>query len=81
MNYPGKRNQLDTLKLVWVAMIPFLAGLLDIAMNNNAIPCDWIKAILVPIYEGGDRSVVENYRSVSLNSVVWPKMEQGLAGT
>ena len=40
MNYPGKRNQLDTLKLVWVAMIPFLAGLLDIAMNNNAIPCD-----------------------------------------
>jgi len=72
---------LDTLKLVWVAMIPFLAGLLDIAMNNNAIPGDWIKAILVPIYEGGDRSVVENYRPVSLNSVVWPKMEQVLAGT
>ena len=30
-------------------MIPYLARLLDIVMNNNAIPGDWKKAIVVPI--------------------------------
>jgi len=39
-------------------MIPYLARLLDITMNNNAIPGDWKKAMVVPIYKGGDRSVV-----------------------
>jgi hypothetical protein len=28
-----------------------LARLLDITMNNDAIPDDWKKAIMVPIYE------------------------------
>jgi len=39
-------------------MIPHLVRLLDITMNNNAIPGDWKKAIVVPIYKGEDRSVV-----------------------
>jgi len=51
-------------------MIPYLARLLDIMMNNNVIPGDWNKAIVVPIYKGGDGSVVGNYRPVSLISVV-----------
>jgi hypothetical protein len=38
------------LKLHGEAMIPYLARLLDITMNNNAIPGDWKKAIVVPIY-------------------------------
>jgi hypothetical protein len=47
-------------------MIPYYARLLDITINNNAIPRDWKKAIVVLIYKGGDRSVVRNYRPVSL---------------
>jgi len=47
--------------------------LLDITMNNNAIPGDWKKAVVIPIYKGGDRSVVGNYRPVSLTSVVCKK--------
>jgi len=39
-------------------MIPYLARLLDITMNNNAIPSDWKKAIVVPTYKGADQSVV-----------------------
>jgi len=31
-------------------MIPYLARLLDITMNNNATPGDLKKAIVVPIY-------------------------------
>jgi len=34
-------------------MIPFLARLLDITMNNDAISGYWIKAVVVPIYKGG----------------------------
>jgi hypothetical protein len=58
------------LKLGVEAIIPYLARLLDIKMNNNAIPGDWKEAVVVPIYKGGDRSEVCNYRPVSLTSVV-----------
>jgi hypothetical protein len=61
-------------------MIPYLVRLLEITMNNNAIPGDWKKAIVVPIYKGGDRSVVRNYRPVSLTSVICKQMEYVIAG-
>ena len=35
-------------------MIPFFLRLLDITMNNNVFPGDWVKATVVPIYKGGD---------------------------
>jgi len=62
------------------AMIPYLTRLLDITMNNNAIPGDWKEAIVVPIYKVGDRSVVGNYRPASLTSVVCKQMEHVIAG-
>jgi hypothetical protein len=41
-------------------MIPYLARLLHVAVNNAAIASDWKKAIVVPIYKGGSRSQVSN---------------------
>ena len=41
-------------------MTPYLVRLLAIMMNNNAIPGDWKKAVLVSVYKGGDRSDVGN---------------------
>jgi len=61
------------LKMGGEAMIPYLARLLVIMINNGTIPRDWKKAIVVPIHKGGDRSVVKNYRPVSLTSVVCNK--------
>jgi hypothetical protein len=49
--------------------------LLDITTNNEAIPGDWKTTIVIPIYEGRDRSVVANYRPVSLTSAVCEQME------
>ena len=43
----------EILKLGGEAMIPYLARLLDITMNNNASPGDWITATVVPISKGG----------------------------
>jgi len=61
-------------------MIPYLARLLNITINNGTIPRDWKKAIVVPIHKGGDHSVVKNYRLVSLTSVVCKQMEHVIAG-
>jgi len=44
----------EILKLGREAMIPCLARLLYITLNNNAIPGDWKKAIMVPTYIEGD---------------------------
>ena len=70
----------EILQLGGEAMIPYLARLMDIRMNNNAVPGDWKKAIVVPIYKGGDRSVFGNYRPVSLTSVVGKQLEHVIAG-
>jgi len=60
-------------------MIPYLARLLDITMNNGTLPGDWKRAMVIPIHKGGDQSLVMNYRSVSLTSVVCKQMEHIIA--
>jgi hypothetical protein len=60
-------------------MIPYLALLLDITMNNGTLPGDWEKATVIPIHKGCDLSLVTNYRPVSLNSVVCKQMEHVIA--
>jgi hypothetical protein len=42
----------EILKLGGEAMIPYLARLLVITINNANIPSDWKRAIVVPIYKG-----------------------------
>jgi hypothetical protein len=69
----------EILKLGGEAMIPYLARLLDITMNNGTLPCDWRRATVIPIHKGGDRSLVTNYRPVSLTSVVCKQMEHIIA--
>ena len=61
-------------------MIPYLARLVDITMKNNAIPSDWKRARVVPVYKGGDRSVIGNSRPVSLTSVFCKNMEHVISG-
>jgi len=61
----------EILRFSGVAMIQYLSRLLDITMNNNAVRGDWKIVIVFPIYKGGDRSVIGDYRPVSLTSVVY----------
>jgi len=60
-------------------MSPYLARLLDITMNNINRPGDGKRATVNPIHRGGDRTVVTNYRPVSLPSVVCKQMEHVIA--
>ena len=68
-----------TLKLGGEAMIPYLASLVDVTLNNTSLPDDWRKAIVIPIFKGGDRSTIGNYRPVSLTLVVCKQMEHVIA--
>ena len=67
------------LKLGGEAMIPYLARLLDITINNGTLLCDWRRATVVPVYKSGDRLLVTNYRPVSLTSIVCKQMEHIIA--
>jgi hypothetical protein len=51
------------------AMIPYQARLLDITINNGSIPKDWIKVPDISIHIADNRSVVKNFRPVSLTPV------------
>jgi hypothetical protein len=65
----------EILKLGAEAMIPYLALLFDITVNNATIPSDWKKVTVVPIYKVGDRLMASNYRPIILTSVVCKQME------
>jgi len=45
----------EILKLGGEAMIPYLARLLDITINNGKLPGDWKRATVIPNHKGGDR--------------------------
>jgi hypothetical protein len=69
----------DILKLGGEPMVPYLTRLLDITVNNGSIPDDWKKATVIPVHKGGDRSIIPNYRPVSLTSVICKQMEHAIA--
>jgi len=48
-------------------------------MNNGTLTFDWKRATVIPFHKGGDRSLVTNYRPVSLTLVVCKQMEHVIA--
>ena len=60
-------------------MIPYLARLLDITIKNGTLTADWKRAMVFSVHKCGDRSLVTNYRPVSLCSVVFKQMEHVIA--
>jgi hypothetical protein len=60
----------EILKLGGEAMIPFLASILEISLNNTTIPSDWKRSIVFPVYKGVDRSAVANFIAGYLRQVL-----------
>lgn len=52
-----------------------IAILLNKSMREGTIPKDWKQAYVTPIYKKGPKSIAENYRPISLTSVVCKLME------
>lgn len=69
----------DAIKLGNNAIVPYLRTLFIATLNNNSIPGDWTKAIVIPIHKGGLKSTLDNYRPISLTSQVCKVMEKIIA--
>ena len=53
-----------------------LTRLFNLSLDLGTVPADWRRAIIAPIHKNGDMSDIENYRPVSLTSVVCKAMER-----
>lgn len=53
----------------------YLCRLFQNSLNDGIVPGDWKLARVVPIHKSGQRDRVENYRPVSLTSIVCKVME------
>ena len=45
-------------------------------MSSGTLPKDWTTANIVPIYKKGERCLVNNYRPISLTSIIVKVMEK-----
>jgi hypothetical protein len=66
----GDGITIDYLKLVPRNIVPYLRTMFNVSINNGKLPVDWKKALVIPIHKSGNKSEVNNYRPVSLTSVI-----------
>ena len=50
--------------------IPFLKRLFNVLFSSGLYPKEWAKAIIIPIHKKGDIENTDNYRGVSLLSII-----------
>ena len=60
-------------------MVSYLTRLLGVTVSKTSIPSNWKRALVVCIHIGDDRSLVTDYRPVSLISVFCEQIEHALA--
>ena len=56
------------------------SAVFNISLTSGTVPDDWKLANIVPLYKGGNRSMVKNYRPFSLTSLSWKILNHILAG-
>ena len=53
-----------------------LTRIFQTSLSNREPPADWKVANITPVFKKGDRTEPENYRPISLNSVVVQILER-----
>ena len=52
------------------ALLEWLTRVCKLRVSEEKVPNDWVRAIIVPLYEGkGDRNDCKNYRQIGLLSI------------
>lgn len=51
-------------------VIFFLTRLFNVVFDNGTYPSEWAKAIIIPIFKKGNANLADNYRGVSLLSII-----------
>ena len=57
-------------------LAPILARLFNYTLSRGTLPIDWKSANVVPIFKSGEQTAVDNYRPVSLTSVIVKSLER-----
>ena len=57
---------LHMVRITSESLVKPLIGIFSLSLENGKFPSDWKKANIVPVYKKGDKSIVKNYRPVSL---------------
>ena len=55
-----------------------LSTLFNLSFSTGCIPSDWKLASIVPVHKKGDKTSVENYRPISLTSLVMKVFERSI---
>ena len=63
------------LKEAAAELAPFLQFLFTQSLHTGSVPQTWLKATVVPVHKKGSRSLVDNYRRISLTSVPWKHLD------
>ena len=58
------------------AIAPSLTDIFNMSMDSNQFPSDWKAARVTPLFKKGQRSVLDNYRPISILPVVSKIMER-----
>jgi len=71
----GKASGLDGicgefLKYSENIVAPFLTKLFNKLYGMNVFPPDWCKSVIIPLFKKGDDKIPDNYRGISLLSIV-----------
>ena len=56
-------------------LVDSLTFLFQASLDQGTIPDDWKKAKIVPVYKKGDKGKAENYRPISLTSIICKMLE------
>ena len=65
----------QVLKMLSNEIAPMLTLIFQQSYNSGAVPYDWTKAMVVPIFKSGSRADPSNYRPISLACISCKVME------
>ena len=58
------------MKFAEIFVVPFLTKLFSKLYDTSYFPLDWCKSVIIPLFKKGEDSDPDNYRGISLLSVV-----------
>ena len=72
---PASLSRARLLEIVEQISIPF-ATVFNLSLEEGVVPLEWKEAIIIPLFKKGLRNKSENYRPVSLTSVIRKLLER-----